>query len=186
VSKVLNTDNPSGIHPELIAISPMARGGQERKYRVSNLGMAGIAVTIVLLSAALLWYIIFSTKGRHMLRKSDETNSTHRANSKGGTSTATGGSSGSWPLRRPGGRNKRRVGMEILDKKISGVSGDEEKTAFKPTRTTESVNFGTSAMLLLKDGRPAEIEFHPVESIERTMSRQPLPSNSPSRSAGLV
>jgi hypothetical protein len=186
VNKILNTDNPSGIHPELIAISPMVRGGLESKYRVSNLGMAGIAVMIVLLSAALLWYIIFSTKGRHMLRKSDETNSTSRAHSKGGASTVTGRSSGSWPLRRPGGRNMRRVGMEILDKKTSGACEDEERTAFKPTRTTESVNFGTSAMLLLKDGRPAEIEFHPVERIERTMSSQPLSSNSPSRSADLV
>jgi hypothetical protein len=145
VDEVLNTEDPSSLHADLVRIQsedsltviPTFRssGGGNK---LSNVGKALILFAIVFVVSAVLWLFV-SRRKRSPLHKS-ATMSTYASNSRSKSTLYN------------------RVFHHRKNKNKYKDYNPEERS-IKTSMEPEAVAFGAGSRLLLTDGRPVEVEF---------------------------
>lgn len=144
VEDVLNTNDPSSLHKDLVNIQsedkltvvpnfPSTGDGDN----LSSVGKALILFAIIFVVSAGLWFFVARRK-RGSLQKS-ATMSTYSSNS----------------------RSKSTLYSRVFARKSKNKYKDynPEERSIKPSREPEAVAFGAGSRLLLTDGRPVEVEF---------------------------
>jgi hypothetical protein len=154
IDEVLDTNDPSSLHKDLVKIQsvdkltvvpnfPSSSGGDN----LSSVGKALILFAIIFVVSAGLWLYVARRK-RSSLQKSP-TMSTYSSNS----------------------RSKNTLYSRVFARKSKNKYKDynPEEGSIKPSREPEAVAFGAGSRLLLTDGRPVEVEFDQTDGSDTSV-----------------
>jgi hypothetical protein len=152
VDEVLNTNDPSSLHKDIVKIQSEDRLTVIPNYRssggednLSSVGKALILFAVIFVVSAVLWMFVARRKrsSLHSLHKS-ATMSTYSSNS----------------------RSKNTLYSRVFARQSKNKYKDynPEERSIKPSMEPEAVAFGAGSRLLLTDGRPIEVEFDETNS----------------------
>jgi hypothetical protein len=155
VNEVLNTNDPSSLHTDLVKIQseasltvipnfPSASSGDEDK--LSNVGKALVLFAIIFVVSAALWLYVARRK-RDSLRKSETMSGMYKSKSS---------------------RSKNTLYSRVFARKSRNKYKDynPEANSIKPSMEAEAAAFGAagSSRLLVSDGRPVDVDFDETSS----------------------